>query len=467
MLWLVTEMPTRAILPASIIRLLAYPSRQGPLALWAAMEVLFFGFYLALKYKHSSKPARIPQQDHLDRQPVEPPARALEGMLTELTTAIGPDGDRAAEVTSWFLGETHAHPEWSELQWENVEEWLAWALWNRGRDGTHATELEALVGRVEEWVLAGGGGLPRLRRGYNGRLVACRLTLDALRCTHRPLMAYVITHLAVRAYTGYALRARGFVPRHAGGLQYWHLSPPPSAAARGSPRPPPLLFLAGMGVGLVSYLRFIDTLRELMPGREVVLLEIDYMCMRLPLSLHKVPSPEEAVLSLRAVLAACGAPAAHWIGHSFGTVVMSWVLRLAPRACVAACTFIDPIPFLLFKSNVAVRFVYRPPATALDRLVRYFVTEEIGISHALHRHFSWPHNLLDPSALDGIPTAVVLSEYDSYVPSHAVSRHLAHAAPHVLLVMLEAHSHSQFCVSPDGPLAVARAVLDADGRRPA
>jgi pimeloyl-ACP methyl ester carboxylesterase len=219
-----------------------------------------------------------------------------------------------------------------------------------------------------------------------------------------------------------------------------------------------------MGVGAVSYLRFIDCLTAAFPARALLLIEMDYICMRLPLRAH-VPSPEATVAGLRGVLAAVGAESAHWMGHSFGTIVLSWLLRLAPPRCLAACTFVDPIPFLLFKSNVAVHFVYRPPSSAVDRLVRYFVAEELGISTMLHRHFSWTHNLLDPRLLDGVPTAVVLSERDAYVPSAAIARHLAHRAPEVLVVTLEGYLHSEFCFSAQGPARVAAAVVDADGRR--
>lgn len=100
-----------------------------------------------------------------------------------------------------------------------------------------------------------------------------------------------------------------------------------------------------------------------------------------------------------------------------------------------------------------------PPFASVQR---YFVAEEIGVNYTLHRHFSWPHNVLDPLLLAGIPTAVVLSELDTYVPSLAVSRHLAHRAPHVAVHMLKGHAHSQFCVSKEGLQAVLAAILETD-----
>lgn len=90
------------------------------------------------------------------------------------------------------------------------------------------------------------------------------------------------------------------------------------------------------------------------------------------------------------------------------------------------------------------------------------MAQELGVSYTLHRHFSWPHNVLDPQLLAGIPTSVVLSELDTYVPSLAVSRHLAHRAPHASVRMLRGHAHSQFCVSQEGLQAVLDAIRETD-----
>ncbi|KAJ1623412.1 hypothetical protein T492DRAFT_1148551 [Pavlovales sp. CCMP2436] len=447
-LWAVTELPTRAITPLCVARLLArlllWPSQPASaLDAWAAVEVAFFLLYTLRKAHLSRQPAQIPTFA-LDRQPAEP--SKLLGIVTFLellAEAIGPGGDRAVEVAEWFMykgGEARS-PAWAELRAGNLGEWLAWAYWNADPAQVPATELEPLVGAVERWVREGAAELPALPPGYNAALFACRLTLDGLRCSHRPLFAYVVTHLACAAAAYASLRSRGFVRRRAGSLSFWHK---PGAGASTDPRP--LVFLGGLGVGLVSYLRLIDELEHHFPGRALLLVELEHLCMRLPL--QHVPSPQDSVNALRHALELCGAEGAHFICHSFGTVVLSWLLRLAPEGCVQAATFVDPIPFLLFKSNVA--------------LVRYFVAEELGISLSLHRHFSWGHNVLHPRLLARTPASVVLSEFDAYVPSAAVARHLAEQAPHVCVSTLHGHAHSGFCFSSGGPRAVAEAAVRAD-----
>ncbi|KAG8463445.1 hypothetical protein KFE25_004956 [Diacronema lutheri] len=548
---LVTECATRAIPVECALLLLWRPPLPLPAAArllldtYALAEMLFLALYVMQKARLSRRAALIPRQNHIDRQPLAERAAALDAMLDALGEAIGPDGDRGAEVTGWFLrrgARMHDEvvPEWAELRVDNVADWLAWALWHCERSAVDPDELSVLVRRVEAWVHAGARATRApLPAGCNTQLFACRLTLDELRCSHRPLMAYVVTHLALGWLNRRNLRARGFAHRQSGRIAFWHRRAEPAVERAGSggggaPPPtdahrrPPIVFLAGIGVGLVSYLALIDALLAAQPGRELILVELEHICLRLSLE-HEVESPEQTVLRLRAILAACGVDAAHWVGHSFGTVVISWVLRLAPAAvaphadaravasspagsigaiaspvadktprtraaaraaaaaapyapaataaragagdaapppptCIAACTFVDPIPFLLFKANVAVRFCYQPARSPLDQLVRYFVAEEIGVSYSLHRHFSWPHNVLDPRLLAGVPTAVVLSELDAFVPSEAVRRHLAHRAPHAAVHMLAGHAHSQFCVSKEGLRAVVDAILETDAR---
>jgi pimeloyl-ACP methyl ester carboxylesterase len=114
---------------------------------------------------------------------------------------------------------------------------------------------------------------------------------------------------------------------------------------------------------------------------------------------------------------------AHFIGHSFGTVVCAWVVRQAPEM-VAAVTLIDPIPFLLNKADVCYNFMYREAQSAWDVVVRYMVATELYTSYFLSRCFVWHENILWPDDLDGIPTTVVLSGCDQIVPSYAIRRFL-------------------------------------------
>ena len=125
-------------------------------------------------------------------------------------------------------------------------------------------------------------------------------------------------------------------------------------------------------------------------------------------------------------------PGAHFIGHSFGTIVLAWLCNKRPDL-VKFATFLDPVCFLLQKPDISYNFVYRDPMVTkkpTHLLMNFFVAKELHIAHTLGRNFFWNQNLLHPGCLSeaGIPTLVLLSGQDSIVPAHSVRRFLiAHA----------------------------------------
>jgi len=116
---------------------------------------------------------------------------------------------------------------------------------------------------------------------------------------------------------------------------------------------------------------------------------------------------------------------AHFIGHSFGSVVMAWVTKQSPEL-IRRATYLDPVVFLLCKSDVAYNFVYRVPQTATENLMQYFVARELYIAHSLGRNFVWHECILWPEDLTTYPEGalVFLSGQDSIVPAHSVRRYL-------------------------------------------
>merc|ERR1712048_1173193 len=137
------------------------------------------------------------------------------------------------------------------------------------------------------------------------------------------------------------------------------------------------------------------------------------------------PSMAETVACISDMLDSWDVPAAHFTGHSFGSVVLSWMVSQAPSR-ILALTFMDPVCFMLAKPDVAYNFMYRKPASPTQLLLYYFVSKELYIAHSLARNFFWHQCILWPEQLPaGVPTLVVLSGNDSIVPTHSVRRYLA------------------------------------------
>ena len=68
---------------------------------------------------------------------------------------------------------------------------------------------------------------------------------------------------------------------------------------------------------------------------------------------------------------------------------MAWLVKSAPAQYVRACTFIEPVCFLLYKHNMTFNFLYKPPVTPLDCTIKYYVNHELHTSNLLYRRFFW------------------------------------------------------------------------------
>ena len=113
------------------------------------------------------------------------------------------------------------------------------------------------------------------------------------------------------------------------------------------------------------------------------------------------------------------------VGHSYGTALSTHLLHdplLRPR--ISSLLLIDPIPFLLHLPTVAYNFVYRTPRTANEWQLWYFASRDMGIAHALARHFFWAENILWKEELKGLPCGIVLAGQDSILDAKEVWRYL-------------------------------------------
>ncbi|CAE8652555.1 unnamed protein product, partial [Polarella glacialis] len=91
------------------------------------------------------------------------------------------------------------------------------------------------------------------------------------------------------------------------------------------------------------------------------------------------------------MLAAWGHASAHFIGHSFGTVVITWVLRKSEMA--TSVVLLDPVCFLLMKHDVLSNVVYSSSVEPLQdfrtALFQFFVFRELYIANTITRNFFW------------------------------------------------------------------------------
>jgi pimeloyl-ACP methyl ester carboxylesterase len=180
----------------------------------------------------------------------------------------------------------------------------------------------------------------------------------------------------------------------------------------------PIVFVHGIGIGLIVYLPLIDQL--LKTGRPIFCPEIPYVSGFRPWQSPNSILPPAVVCSiLTEMLAKHGHWKGSFCGHSYGTTWLSYMCKYAPHAIVAAC-FLDPVCFCLHMPRLTKQFVYHRPDPGT---VAYMVRTDVMVSWTIQRCFPWARIALFAEQIS-IPCAVFLSDGDMLVPSATVEQYL-------------------------------------------
>jgi len=180
----------------------------------------------------------------------------------------------------------------------------------------------------------------------------------------------------------------------------------------------PLVFVHGIGVGLIPYMPLIDGL--LKTGRPILLPELPFVTgFRIWQGPNAVLRPDEVTNAVMAMLATHGYYHGVFLGHSYGTSWLSYMLKKAPDA-IAAVLFLDPICFCLHVPRLTKQFVY---VRADPGTISYMVRTDIITNWTIQRSFPWSWIILFAEQIN-VPCSVFLSELDALVPSERVEKYL-------------------------------------------
>ncbi|KAI9446067.1 hypothetical protein H4582DRAFT_1903212 [Lactarius indigo] len=379
------------------------------LGVYALTESLFF----LLVY--------LPRRFRLQRDAEHPPRMSRaerDALFHNCANSMTPES-----ITNWFI----RAPGLRVLR-DNVADWLLWALFSARSNEVleeWEEELDYYISVMGDYV-----GYP-IGRGSNSEMQCFRLTFDPVYMVHRPFIWYTIVGF-VDTLTSTALYLHGFT--HHNTRKWFHSFPPRPLLAlfsRSSTdtvtnlpywyRPHrsstklPILLIHGVGIGLYPYLAAQD------PDVGILAVEL------LPVSARITAPPLARDAMCTAILRILNAHGLHRVvvmGHSYGTVVASYLLRRqqgtitngttlhgaeqppqeenhtivretsANEPTIAAVLLSDPIPFLLHHPAVAYNFVYRNPREASEWQIWYFASRDPDISRALSRHLFWFESIL-------------------------------------------------------------------------
>ncbi|TDZ30690.1 hypothetical protein C8035_v001949 [Colletotrichum spinosum] len=377
-------------------------------------------------------------------RPYKPPpmSRSQRAQLFHKALGLVPDGEEF--VRKWML---NAHLD--DVRRENLKDWLLWGLFEMESSPTGEVdnELEGYVDDAEEKF-----GF-KLKPG-RGSAEALRLSFDPVIIRHRSLFYYLMIgfldnlmafYLLTQGYRYYRqplstffkvfpLRFVNLLPfkrSAAEGMSYWY-RPHKSKTQR------PIVFIHGLGVGLMPYMFWLRTIPSDVGILAVELLPISTRITAWPL--HSTPELGEmitkCVAQQRSLQPAPGGTAGgerrgDWddfvlIGNSYGTLLVPQLLRradFAPR--VAACVLIDPVSLLLHLPDVAYNFTRRRPTPARrgrtghgnEWEIWWASATDAGTAHALARRLCWRESLLWRETLTPGARCVEAGYYASGSPS--------------------------------------------------
>jgi len=376
-------------------------------------------------------------------------------------------------ITGWFYTKeadgTYSVPSLADIRQDNVLEWISWSIFNahpRELNATQHAELDAALAMLQDRLtqdVARARGLTlgwplsaqtpfTFARGLSTRLRSKRLNLEApaTNIRPRPLFYYAITDVIIGGLvTPCVMTMQGFSKHHIDGLTYWYRPPSPGSAGAAPSTRTPLVFVHGVGLGPLPYMGFVAELCSL--RAPTLVLEIPWVSQRL--SGGEAPNAQRTVDAIESALGRHGIKAATFVGHSLGSVYLSWMARMKPHL-LASAVFIDPIVFMLHHYKVADSFLYDRSSDPYALVEKYFIKSEQRIVSYFHRHFFWYNNNLWADHLD-FSTTVVLSGKDSIVPVSQVQKYFK-SNPSVRLSVLPGAHHGEFLANA----AFRRTVVD-------
>ncbi|GMH33240.1 hypothetical protein BSKO_01074 [Bryopsis sp. KO-2023] len=341
----------------------------------------------------------------------------------------------------WFFGRPC-----EDLQRGDFDDLMSYGFLDDCRSEGHAREAaETMTGelmRVMGLSLQPGRTRPAAR--FRAHLA------EKLRAYHYPLVFYIVSEtLGIISHV--MLLCMGFAKSSCRGSAYF-LHKPSKLDSPASQRP--IVFLHGVGVGILPYMSFIRRILAL--GHPVLLVENRHVCMRL--SFPHV-SVDDCVDTLKTILDGHHLTNCMVMSHSYGTFVASRLLRLYPTFIDSMC-FIDPVCCAMHNPKLLKNFVYRRMEwgglrAIIESLVMLCVSREPSISASVSRGFQWTALNLWPELLPQ-RSVIVLSENDDLVPIGDVKTLFANTGATIL--SHPQHQHGSFVVDGNWQDTILRQV---------
>ncbi|KAJ9077502.1 hypothetical protein DSO57_1016104 [Entomophthora muscae] len=240
----------------------------------------------------------------------------------------------------------------------------------------------------------------------------------------KPLV-FTIAICALNNLAHYALATLGFRRHVTRRLAYWFLA--------GDSDKPPIMYIHGLGLGYIMYLTKTYSIMKAHPGRTIILLEFPHICMQ---PTDVILDHDQTLRALDAIFIRHSLRKVSLVGHSYGTIVASWIIRQRPQY-VAKSVLVDPVCFMMWDPTMAHTLLYADPFCMNHEGIRYMLAADPLISLTLSKKMYWYESVLYPKQLT-MPTTIFLAQDDFMVDPCATQRYLEKQLPcHIRLMLLD------------------------------
>lgn len=372
---------------------------------------------------------------------------ARPGSPAETIVQLKADDPRAVDfrerMRAWFRRST-----WSSVKKRDAYAYLYWVFYNSEipplefLTGQQRAVLDDALSRVEK---RAGKTIPD---EPSVGVQPVRLTIDEVNVNWRPLTWYVMALGGNWMLRHWLVSSYGARFGCYNGLEYFVRIPESWDAVHGRR---PLVFLHGLGLGMMQYKIFLSDLLRNHSDRPLLFPLQPHISQNIFHVRFLTPMPrQEMTACLVGLLRELGwVPPADEpddthesykntkssmsrgvvvLSHSYGSFVHTWLLKAYPHIAVRSC-FVDPVAICCWEGDMCHNFLYKPCTTGSDLLMRYFVGTELGVANTLQRHFDWVSNSLwfedIPNARDPDKTLVVLGGKDAVLNAERVRRYLS------------------------------------------
>ncbi|CAF1316487.1 unnamed protein product [Adineta steineri] len=381
------------------------PYLSALLTIWSSIEVIFL-IYQAYLYSIIQRKLPTPYISPAERNHIV--ATVLSNMKNLRNT-----------FSKWFIDCPFEH-----IDRKSIIDWLAFAFYSKTFQELNETEYEEINSLIEKIEIDHQLTIPPNK--INDKISYMKHVLDPVRIIFRPFIFYAVTDTLlsdILARIIFHLRGYQYVKK--GHLSFWTYH---DNTMNVEDEKEPIIFFHGIGAGLLMYQPFISRMhKQFSRSHRIIFISMRCICMRYP-SLKDIPNMSETIESIDLIFDYYKIKKAIFIGHSYGTACLSWIVQKRPQS-ISRLIFIDPICFALFEPYVIYNFVYRIPYKLGHLYMYYFVCRELGISYVISRHFWWTQNNLFIEQIPSqsnkrLPTYVLLSGQDCIVNVHLVKDYL-------------------------------------------